>query len=84
MAPLGYSGALGKWIHEKNQKSKISCQTPLKFNKLQATTADLSQTLQQSAAAVAAVLCAPRCSFRRGEKLECCGIESNSAPAGNN
>jgi hypothetical protein len=32
---MGYLGALGKLIHEKNQKSKISCQTPFKLNKLQ-------------------------------------------------
>jgi hypothetical protein len=25
---MGYSGARGKLIHEKNLKSKISCQTP--------------------------------------------------------
>jgi len=65
---MGYSGALGKLIHEKNQKSKISCQTPFKLNKLQATTADLSQTLQQpAAAAVAAVLCAPKCRLGGGK-----------------
>jgi hypothetical protein len=27
---MGYSGAGGKLIHEKSQKSKISCQTPFK------------------------------------------------------
>jgi hypothetical protein len=28
MATAGYSWARGKLIHEKNLKSKISCQTP--------------------------------------------------------
>ncbi len=28
MAPKGYSGSWRKLIHEKNLKSKISCQTP--------------------------------------------------------
>ena len=27
---MGYSGARGKLIHEKNLKSKILCQTPFK------------------------------------------------------
>jgi hypothetical protein len=31
MAPLEYLGVWGTLIHEKNLKSKISCQTP--FNK---------------------------------------------------
>jgi hypothetical protein len=30
MAPKRYSGALRKLIHEKNLKSKISCQIPFK------------------------------------------------------
>jgi hypothetical protein len=30
MAPMEYSGAWGTLIHEKNLKSKISCQTPFK------------------------------------------------------
>jgi hypothetical protein len=30
MAPREYLGALGTLIHEKNLKSKISCQTPFK------------------------------------------------------
>jgi hypothetical protein len=30
MGPIGYSGVHGKIIHEKIQKSKISCQTPFK------------------------------------------------------
>jgi hypothetical protein len=29
-ARMGYSGAQGKLIHEKNLKLKISCQTPFK------------------------------------------------------
>ncbi len=31
MAPLEYSGAREKPIHEKNLESKISCQTPFKM-----------------------------------------------------
>jgi hypothetical protein len=31
MAPMEYSGAWGKLIHENNLKSKISCQTPFKY-----------------------------------------------------
>jgi hypothetical protein len=30
MAPMEYLGAWGTLIHEKNLKSKISCQTPFK------------------------------------------------------
>jgi hypothetical protein len=30
MAPVAYLGAWGTLIHEKNLKSKISCQTPFK------------------------------------------------------
>jgi hypothetical protein len=30
MAPLGYSGAQEKLIHEKNLQTKISCRTPFK------------------------------------------------------
>jgi hypothetical protein len=31
MDPLGYSGARGKLIREKNLNSKISCQTPFNY-----------------------------------------------------
>jgi hypothetical protein len=31
MAPMEYLGAWGTLIHEKNLKSKISCQTPFKI-----------------------------------------------------
>ncbi len=31
MAPREYLGAWGTLIHEKNLKSKISCQTPFKY-----------------------------------------------------
>jgi hypothetical protein len=31
MVLMGYSGAWGTLIYEKNFKSKISCQTPFKF-----------------------------------------------------
>jgi hypothetical protein len=31
MIPLGHSEAWGTLIYEKNLKSKISCQTPFKF-----------------------------------------------------
>ncbi len=30
MVPMGYSGARGTLIYEKNLKSEISCQTPFK------------------------------------------------------
>jgi hypothetical protein len=33
MVPMGYSGALGTLIYEKNLMSKISCQTPFKLYK---------------------------------------------------
>ncbi len=32
IAPMGYSRARGKQIHEKNLKTKISCQIPFKFS----------------------------------------------------
>jgi hypothetical protein len=32
MAPMEYFGAWGTLIHEKNLKSKISCQTPFNVN----------------------------------------------------
>ncbi len=32
MAPMEYLGAWGTLIHEKNLKSKISCQTPFKVD----------------------------------------------------
>jgi hypothetical protein len=32
MALMGYSGARGTLIYEKNLKAKISCQTPFKIN----------------------------------------------------
>ncbi len=38
MAQMGYPGARGKLIHEKNLNSKISCQTP--FNKKNHINAD--------------------------------------------
>ncbi len=31
-APMEYLGACGTLIHEKNLKSKISCQSPFKYN----------------------------------------------------
>jgi hypothetical protein len=34
MAPMEYLGAWGTLIHEKNLKSKISCQTPFKNIKI--------------------------------------------------
>jgi hypothetical protein len=33
MVLMGYSGARGTLIYEKNLKSKISCQTPFKYKK---------------------------------------------------
>ncbi len=45
MILMGYSGAQGTLIYEKNLKSKISCQTP--FNKLIAITLMLIENIQE-------------------------------------
>jgi hypothetical protein len=48
MAPVEYSGIRGKLIHEKNIKSKIPCQTPLKKNSFLNTLHEIKR-LQENA-----------------------------------
>jgi hypothetical protein len=75
MAPMEYLGAWGTLIHERNLKSKISCQTPFNMHPLQTVAVDpqplgtLKKNLLQLLLTPFAIILNPDCAV--GSTVEC-------------